>query len=255
MASPIPLFLRPRLLGALLLLLGALPASAQWVVYDMRMLAEEASSVNFVHYSGAYLIAPMKGGPASLVFTTEENGGHYFALAQNGARYFVAANAAKRRAVISASANVGTSQSLYQASGALDTQVTYFDANRQAHTDVVAFTLTGHLMTSDDEHLATAPAADGSLGVVGEAVFKGFYRKDLADKLNAEAGTMPQAITVIAGLLQKYGYQPEQDADQISVPAQPNDPLPIPPSPDAVDGSLFPAGSREDMERALQTAR
>jgi len=250
MALP-PFFpFRSHLLGALLILLGALPASAQWVVYDMRMQADEEVSVNFVHYSGAYLIAPLQGGAASLVFTTEEAGGHYFALAENAARYFVAANALRRRAVVSASANVGTAQSLYQASGALDTSITYWE-NGQSRQAVIASNLAGQLMTADDEHLVSTPASDGSLGVFGVASFKGFFRKDLADKLDAEAPTMQQAVAVIAGLLQRYGYQPELDADQVSVAAQPNDPPPIPPSPGTADGSLFPAGSRDAMATSL----
>ncbi len=243
-------FLRSSLLGALLILLGSLTASAQWVVYDMRMQADEEVSVNFVHYSGAYVIAPLNGGSASLVFTTEEAGARYFAVAENAARYFVAANAVKQRAVISAVANVGSSQSLYQASGSLNSTLTY-QFNGQSHTASVASALSGQLMTSDDEHLASGPASDGSLGVFGLASFKGFFRKDLADKVDAEAPTMPQAIAIIAGLLQKYGYQPEVDADQVSVPAKVTDPPPIPQSPDTADGSLFPPGSRDEMAKSL----
>jgi hypothetical protein len=203
-----------------------------------------------VHYSGAYLIAPLQGGAASLVFTTEEAGGRYFAVAQDAARYFIAANAMKRRAVVSAVANVGSSQSLYQASGVLNTSLTYW-VSGQSRTAVIASELSGQLMTSDDEHLAGGPASDGSLGVFGLASFKGFFRKDLSDKLDAQAPTMAQAVGVIGGLLQKYGYQPELDADQVSEPAKPTDPPPIPQSPDTADGSLFPPGSRDDMEKSL----
>src|SRR3569623_590248 len=114
---------RLPLLASLLLLAGSVPAFAQWVVYDMRMISDQQVSVNFEHYSGAYLVAPLNGGAASLIFTTEE-GGRLYAVAQDAARFFVAGDNTKRRAVFSALAAVGTSQSMYMASGALNS--TYY---------------------------------------------------------------------------------------------------------------------------------
>jgi hypothetical protein len=79
-----PAFVRPaRLLFAALLWLGAAAAaSAEWLVYELKFAPVE-ESVNFSHYSGAYLVAPLKGGPASIILTTEE-GGRFYAHAEGG---------------------------------------------------------------------------------------------------------------------------------------------------------------------------
>ncbi|MDB6118992.1 MAG: hypothetical protein JWO08_2773 [Verrucomicrobiaceae bacterium] len=243
------------LLSALLLVLGSMSASAQWAVYDMRMVADEESSVNFVHYSGVYVVAPLAGGQASLIFTTEADGRNY-AVAENAARLFVAGNAGKARAVISAVASSGTSQSMYQASGPLNNTRSYV-IRGDKRVAIIASDLYGQLMTSDNEHFAV-PAIDGSLGVVGLASFKGFFRKDLSDRADAEAPTMGQAVEIITTLLEKYGYQSEsaetQATSTVTASQSPADPTPINDEGSA-DGSLFPPGSREEMERTLLQTR
>ena len=244
------------LLSALLILLGAKPASAQWAVYDMRMVADAEASVNFTHYTGAYIVAPLAGGAASIVFTTETDG-RFYAVAENGARFFVAGNNLKRRAVISASASVGTSQSMYLASGPLNNTRSY-TVLQQKGVAIIASDLFGQLMTSDDEHLAAGPASDGSLGVVGTASFKGFFRKDLADRLDAEAPTMGQAVEVITTLLAKYGYQSESETPQVTTTSKTLDPVLAPvvsaapvDVPGGAESSLFPPGSREALIHSL----
>ena len=206
-------------ISALLIMLGTASVSAQWAVYDMRMVADQESSVNFTHYTGAYLVTPLVGVAASLVFTTEEEG-RYYAVAENAAKFFVAGNQTKRRAVISATANGGTSQSMYLASGPLNNTFQY-TLRGERSVAIIASDLYGYLMTADDEHLSSIPAIDGSLGVVGIASFKGFFRKDLSDRLNTEAPTMGQAVESIASLLEKYGYQSETESQTTSTASAP----------------------------------
>ncbi|MDB6139720.1 MAG: hypothetical protein JWO94_2792 [Verrucomicrobiaceae bacterium] len=253
MVQPSRTCLSLLMISTLLILLGSVSARAQWAVYDLRMSTDEEASVNFVHYTGAYLVAPLSGGAASLIFTTETEGRSY-AVAENAARFFVAANAAKRRAVVSAVASSGSSQSMYQASGPLNTTRSY-TIRGQKSVAIVASDLYGQLMTSDDEHLASGPASDGSLGVVGVAAFRGFLRKDLSDRLDAEAPTMSQAVDVITTLLQKYGYQSESESDTRPLVDSSILQPPVPPAPTAdvfgAEGSLFPPGSREEMEKTL----
>ena len=52
-------------------LLSAASARAQWVVYELSFEADEDSSVNFQFYTGAYVVAPLNGGVASILLTTE----------------------------------------------------------------------------------------------------------------------------------------------------------------------------------------
>jgi len=242
------------LLSALLIMLGTLSASAQWAVYDMRMTTDEEASVNFVNYTGVYLVAPLAGGQASLIFTTEADG-RVYTVAENAARFFLASNSTKARAVVSAVASGATSQSMYQASGPLNTTRSYV-IRGEKRVAIIASDIYGHLMTSDDEHLAVIPAIDGSKAVVGVAGFKGFFRKDLSDRLDTEAPTMSQAVEVITDLLQKYGYQSETEPQPAPVPVAPQPPVARAtaveePDDASADGSLFPAGLREEMEKTL----
>ena len=245
---------RLPLLASLLLLAGSVPAFAQWVVYDMRMISDQQVSVNFEHYSGAYLVAPLNGGAASLIFTTEE-GGRFYAVAQDAARFFVAGDNTKRRAVFSALAAVGTSQSMYMASGALNSTYSYV-VRGEKNIAIVATELNGHLMTADDEQQTLLPSLDGSKGVVGEASFKGFFRKDLSDVLNAGAPTTDQAVESVTSLLEKYGYESELTPRPAAAAATPAAPAPAQPqgsdSDTTAEGSLFPAGLREEMEQSLR---
>ncbi len=245
----------PFLASLLLMLAGSMPAFAQWVVYDMRMISDQEVSVNFAHYSGAYLVAPLGGGAASLILTTEE-GGRFYAVAQDAARFFVAGDTTKRRAVFSALAAVGTSQTMYLASGALNNTYSYVNLNEK-NIAIVATELTGHLMTADDEQRALLPSLDGSKGVVGEASFKGFFRKDLSDRLNADSPTMDQAVESITGLLEKYGYESELSPRPATTGAEAAQPAPFaqPQGSDSdttAEGSLFPPGLREEMEQSLR---
>ena len=94
--------------------------------------------------------------------------------------------------------------------------------------------------------------------MVGIASFKGFFRKDLSDRLNTEAPTMGQAVESIATLLEKYGYQSESESQTTSTASAPKaiDPV-VPVQSQALDtqggaeSSLFPPGLREEMEKSL----
>jgi hypothetical protein len=221
-----------RFLFATLLWLGAAAvASAEWLVYELKFTPSE-ESVNFSFYSGAYLVAPLNGGPASILLTTEE-GGRYYARAEGGGKFFVAANAQVRKAVFSALALQGSSQAFYTASGRLNRSLLLTNADGQVRTWHVAETLAGRLMSADDES-ATGPAADGSLGVLGEAGLTASLREDLTAIATARFHSLAGATAYLAELLEKYGYAP----DEGSVPV-----VPATPEEAVIDASLFPAAN------------
>lgn len=212
----------------LILLISVAGASAQWLIYELRFTPEE-DSVNFSFYTGAYVIAPTNGGPATIVLTTEE-GGRFYAVAESSGKYFVAANASVRKAVVSALALTGSSQAFYTASGTMNRSLLL-----NGQTCRVAENLTGRLMASDDES-ATGPAPDGSLGVVGSALITGTLREDLTTNASAAFTTQNAATAYVIELLEKYGYAP----DEGSLPA------PEISSSEAavIDASLFPVETR-----------
>lgn len=180
-------------------------ARAQWLVYELRF-QEEAGSVNFSFYTGAYVVAPLKGGAASIVFTTEA-GGNFFAASENSMRYYMAVNKGVQQAVLSAFTINGTAQAFYSASGYLTTTVDYVE-NGVTRTMSVPSELAGMLLASDDESNNT-PAADGSRGMIGRASIKGALRRDLTDITNQTGFTMHDAVASITTLLEKYNYRPD----------------------------------------------
>jgi hypothetical protein len=227
------------LLGAALLwLLGVTGASAQYLVYELRFTPDE-DSVNFSFYTGAYMIAPVQGGAATIVLTTEEGGNRFYAVAEGGGKYFVAANQRVKKAAFSATALRGTAQAFYSASGYLNRSL-LLDSPSGARSWRVAEALNGRFMAADDES-AVGPAADGSFGMVGSARIKGTLREDLTLNATLSSSTLTEATTYILELLEKYGYTldagettNEQESETADVNAELIDPDSI------IDASLFP---------------
>ncbi|HRK16885.1 MAG TPA: hypothetical protein PK490_21565 [Prosthecobacter sp.] len=224
------------LLAALIWLGGAVSATAEWLVYELKF-TPDSETVNFSFYSSAYVIAPLNGGPVSIVLATEE-GGQYYALAESSGKFFVAANAQARKAVFSALALKGTSQAFYTASGHLNRSLLLKNAAGQTRTWRVAETLAGRLMSADDES-ERGPAEDGSYGVVGGAVITGALREDLTALATAQFGTQAAATAWIVELLEKYGYLPDEGAPA----APPEAPTPRKTGAEVIDPSLFPSAN------------
>lgn len=260
-----------RLLRLLCILLASLAlvsgAQAQWLVYELTF-TEQPGSVNFSFYTGAYVIAPVNGGAASVVFTTEV-GGNFYATSENGMRYFIAANQNVRQGALSAFTINGTASAFYTASGELDTTVNYLEQGVSRSIRAPG-ELSGTLLAADDESFQE-PANDGSLGMVGRASIAGILRPDLTDIVNGSSITMKDAMGAIIGLLEKYGYQsdvgdvpsesladPSGEQMEAAAPGtdvsalfggQPMDPSapqqPTQETAEVIDPSLFPANFEE----------
>ena len=243
------MFSRFQILATLMALTIATGASAQWMVYDVRIQPDEEASVNFNAYTGIYLIAPIEGGAATMVFATE-NAGRLYAVSRDAGRYFVAANAEKRRGVFSSIVIDGTVHAMYQARGALNSTVSYF-VNGQRRATLVPLTMAGTFIASDSETGVVVPES-ADIGVVGHAALKASFRGDLTRILMDQRDqSQHNATKVISDLLEKYGYRPDTEP---LAPQEPAEPTPVPPTetPANQDGTLFPPGSKEEMERSLR---
>lgn len=251
----------PRFLLSLFtaaVVLAVTPVRAQWVVYDFRITPQAEVSENFNPYTGIYVIAPVNGGQASMVFLTEE-GGRFFNVAENGARYFTAASPTGRLAVVSAVAVTGSARAMYQAVGLLNSSLSY-SADGEHRGGMASTDMLGTMLASDDETLATTPSPDGSIGMVGTAHLTGTLRLDLARILNQKPIGMSAAVQMITDLLEKYGYQFDKPdySTPAAAPAPAEAPAPVEPAPAPAaapkaedESSLFPAGTREELERSL----
>ena len=209
-----------------------------WLVYELKMTPDAQASLNFQFYNGAYVVAPVHGGVASLVLTSEDGGRHY-AVAQEAARIFTAANASMLKTVLSALALNGSAQACYMAAGEVNQTVTLPGA-QGLRSFRAAKTLHGTLIaTDDDSETATLPA-DGSVGMVGSAVIEGSLREDLTYNASKFA-TQKDALLYLVGLLERYGYTTEGGMAGDTA------------APEGADASLFPAGSEEAAQAGSAT--
>lgn len=247
----------PRSIFLALLTLLTLPVQAQWMVYDVRIKPDETTSVNFTPYTGIYLIVPIEGGRTTMIFATE-NAGRLYAVSREAGRYFIAANAQKRRGVFSSIVIDRTVQAMYQATGALNGTLSY-RINGEHRATRIPLAMDGTFMASDSEIETVVPDA-GDIGVAGQAALSATFRADLTRILQDQAQpTLDNSVKVISDLLEKYGYQPDTEpmpsVEEGTAPSSPAEtPAPAPQSEPApsTDGSLFPPGSREEMENALR---
>ena len=211
-----------------------LAAEPGWLVYELKFTPDVVGNLNFQFYTGAYIVAPVIGGPSSLILTTEENG-RLYTLAPNAARIFTVASPASRKTVLSAIALNGSAQASYMATGDINKTVSLPGA-KGIRSFRVAAGLRGTLIANDDDSEARAVSPDGTLGMVGSAIIEGTLREDLTYNASQHA-TQSDALLYLAGLLERYGYTAEG--------AQPATPETIEGSSslEGTDASLFPADS------------
>lgn len=235
-------FFNQRLLSFFAFLWLALSAAAPaadsgWLVYELKFTPDTAENINFHFYSGAYVVAPVVGGPSSLILTTED-GGRVYTVADNAARVFTAAGPVARKTVLSAVALNGSAQACYTAAGAVNHTLS-LPGPKGLRSFRVAGSLRGTLIASDDDSNARSLPADGTLGMVGTAVIEGRLREDLTYNASQHA-SQADAVLYLAGLLDRYGYSEEGARPAAAATIEG---APMTPAPEGADPSLFPAGS------------
>lgn len=209
-------------------------ADSDWLVYELKFTPDVVGNLNFQFYTGAYIVAPIVGGPSSLVLTTEDNG-RLYTLAPNAARIFTVASPASSKTVLSAVALNGSAQASYMATGDINKTLS-LPGPKGLRSFRVAATLRGTLIANDDDSESQSVAKDGTLGMVGSAIIEGHLREDLTYNASQHA-TQSDALLYLAGLLERYGYTAEG--------TQPATPQTIEGSPslEGTDASLFPANT------------
>lgn len=231
------------------LLAGAVSARAGWAVYELKFVPDEESSLNFHFYSGAYVVAPLTGGKASIVLTTETDG-RFYAVTEEAARVFTAANAGKRRTVLSALALNGSAQAAYTASGLVNHTISV-PGPQGLRSYRVAGTLKGLLVASDDDAEAAELAADGSVGMVGTAKIEGKLRDDLSYNASHFA-TQADVVLYLIGLLEHYGYSADGEQPE---PAAPQTIEGQPVEEGGADPALFPPVNTQETQAPAPAAR
>lgn len=225
------------------LFLGAVSARAGWVVYELKFTPETESSVNFHFYSGAYVIAPVTGGRASIILTTESEG-RFYAVTEEAARVFTAAKGSQRRSVLSALALNGSAQAAYTASGLVNHTLSV-PGPQGLRSYRVAGAMKGTLIASDDDSEAAEIAPDGSVGMVGSARIEGKLRDDLSYNASRFA-SQADVVLYIVGLLEHYGYAADGAEPAPNATAAPASVEGNPVEEGGADPALFPPAEPAD---------
>ncbi|MFZ4763855.1 MAG: hypothetical protein ACOYMN_02780 [Roseimicrobium sp.] len=191
---------------ASLVFVAATPARAQVVVYKVDF--SESRGVNFHTFDGGYIVAPLLGGTTSFLLTSSFQKRTYVNSAEGG-KIFTAVNGrGEQKAVLSATTGSGTATGALVAFGDIN-YVLRVSSKTLTLAAKVAKTLTGTLVSSDDESTVDSTALDGSLGSAGFAQVKLVLDESQSNSANKDGLSMAQTIDVLKLELERQGYSAE----------------------------------------------
>jgi hypothetical protein len=190
-------------------------AEAQVIVYKVEF--SDAKGINFHTFEGGYAVVPLLGGQASFLLTSTEPR-RTFAESDAGATFFTAVSSGgDQKAVLSASTGIGTASGALVAIGDIDHMIRV--NNRTVTlTARVAMTMTGTLVSADDESNAGSSAADGSLGSAGIARMRLSLDEDATDRFNRDSLTMSATLEQLKIELRRHGFSADDTSEPSSNP-------------------------------------
>ncbi len=177
--------------------------SGQVLVYKVDV--KEAKGINFHTFEGGYVVAPLLGGEVSFLLTTTD-GGRQYVESPSGGRLFTAVDGgSSRKSVLSAVTGSGTAGGAMVVMGDINHSVRISNPSATI-TAKVARTLSGTLVSADDEAEAETTAEDGSIGSAGFAEVKLTLDEDETNRVNRDDLTLEQALEHLKLELARQGY-------------------------------------------------
>jgi hypothetical protein len=181
-------------------------AHAQVLVYKADIGG--AKGINFHTFDGGYVVAPLLGGAASFLLTSSEDGRTYTESADGGHLFTAVSGSGDQKAVVSATTGSGTASGTLVAIGDIN-HVIKVNSRTLNLAAKVAKSLTGTLVSADDEGESTTTAVDGSIGSAGVADLKLVLDEDLTHSANKDGLTVAETIEQAKLELDRRGYSPE----------------------------------------------
>jgi hypothetical protein len=195
----------PRLFLLLILLLASLSLHAQLVVYKLSFEVI-GDSINYRSYQSGYYVAPIDGGPGSLILTLTTGGVKEYFTYQNFGEIFIALSGSKRKTVFTATAANTVSTTTFYAIGNAEKQMT-LETRAGQLTVHIATKLSGYSVSADSERdLPFSSAGSTDVGVAGAAFLTLSYDEGIATEANREARSVEAQITQLQSFLEGNGF-------------------------------------------------
>jgi hypothetical protein len=183
---------------------------AQVLVYKVDIGG--AKGINFHTFEGGYVVAPLLGGAASFLLTSTEDGRTFTESAEGGNFFTAVTGGGDQKAVLSATTGDGTAAGALVALGDIN-HVIKINNRTVTLAAKVAKTLTGTLVSADDESTADSTAIDGSLGSAGMADVKMVLDEKETNRANKDGLTLAQTIEQLKIELERQGFSAEEEAE------------------------------------------
>ncbi len=163
-------------------------------------------TINYSPFTGGYYVAPITGGPGSLILTRATgNNRQYFDYANFG-ELFLALKNTNRKAVISATAANNVSSTTFYAIGDANDKVEIATASLEGST-FVASTLKGYAVSADSERdLPFASSTASDIGVAGASYLTAKLDTSFSEKAKDNAASLSGTVAEILDLLASQNY-------------------------------------------------
>ncbi len=186
-------------------------SKAQVVVYKIDF--SNAKGVNFYSFDGGYVVVPLLGGSASFLLTSTTDEGRTYIESAEGGNFFTAVTSGgDQKAVLSATTGTGTAAGALVAIGDIN-HVIKVTSRTLTLAAKVAKSLSGTLVSADDESSAESTAIDGSIGSAGVADLKMSLDERETNDANKDSLSLADTLEVLKIELERQGYSAEGGDD------------------------------------------
>lgn len=166
---------------------------------------QTGDSINYRPYDGGFYIAPVEGGPGSLILTLSTGGKkRYFTYASFGA-VFVAVKGSTKKMVLSATAASDVSTTVFYALGTADKEIE-FDTRNASGSALVASKMLGYAVSADSEQDLPYAGSTSNVGVAGAANLTVKIDDSLTHTANNKGLAVNDEVTELQNILAKAGY-------------------------------------------------
>lgn len=166
---------------------------------------QTGDSINYRAYDGGFYVAPVEGGPGSLILTLSTGGKkRYFTYASFGA-VFVAVKGSTKKMVLSATAASDVSTTVFYALGTADQEIE-FDTRNSSGSALVASKMTGYAVSADSEQDLPYSGSTSNVGVAGASTLTAKLDETLTHAGNNKGNAVNDEVTDLQNILAKAGY-------------------------------------------------
>lgn len=166
---------------------------------------QTGDSINYRPYGGGFYVAPVQGGPGSLILTLTTGGQkRYFTYASFGA-VFVALKGSTKKMVLSATAASDVSTTVFYAIGSADKEID-FDTRNSEGSALIASKMTGYAVSADSEQDLPYAGSSNNIGVAGASNLTVKIDESLTHTANNRGNAVNDTVTDLQNILAKAGY-------------------------------------------------